>query len=151
MGTLLVPPAVLASPPVHSVKGGATFWLETGVPNGGNLLQHYSFNAALDEDGSAHGYIATTTEWFSVPPAGGHPDPFGTGGQALFAVTDMVVTGNAASIGAVVIFAPDFPEEVGNYYIFDVVDVGGPPNSGDLVTFAGFGPLVAVAGNIIVR
>ena len=154
MGTPLVPAATAASPPVHEVKGSGTFWLEVGVPNepfGELLVEHVSVNAWLDDDGSAHGFIQTVTNWIIPHPPKGQPDPFGTGGQALFAVTGLVVTGNVASIETVVVFSPDFPDEVGNYYIWDVVDVGGPPNSGDLVYFAGFGPLVTLAGNYIVR
>ena len=151
MGTLLVRAATPASRPVHQVKGSGTFWLEAGVPNGGNLIQHYSFNASLDQDGSAHGLIAGTIDWMTVPPAGGHPDPYGTGNPVLFEVTGLTVTGNVAHIDVRVIFAPDFPEEEGTDHYFDVVDIGAPPNSGDLVFFDGFGPLVTVAGNIIVR
>ena len=154
MGTRLVPADTPASRPVHEVKGSGTFWLEVGVPNepyGELLVEHVSINASLHEDGSAHGFIETVTNWITIHPPRGQPDPYGTGGQALFAVTGLVVTGNVASIEAVVVISRDFPEEVGNYYTWDVVDVGGPPNSGDLVYFAGFGPLVTLAGNIIVR
>ena len=149
----LVPAAAPAAAPVHEVKGSATFWLDVGDgPDGFNLVQHYSFNATLDEDGSAHGLIETVTNWIypEVPPKG-QPDPYGTGGQARWEVTKLVVTDNVACIAAVLIFAPDFPELLGTTDYFDVVDVGDPPNSGDLVDFDGFGPLVTLAGNISVR
>src|SRR5213080_3434823 len=67
-----------ASPPVHQVKGGGVFFLEAGAAQGGNLILRYSINAGVDGAGNAHGYISSTIDWVSVPPPGGHPDPFGT-------------------------------------------------------------------------
>ena len=151
MGTLLVPAVALAAPPVNQVKGGGVFFLEAGRPDGGNLIEHISINASLDADGSAHGYISSTIDWVSVPPQGGHPDPFGTGVPILYAVTELVVIGNTAFIGAVVVFAPDFPEFVGSTHVFVVVDKGGPPNSGDTVSIDGFDLPPLAAGNYIVR
>ena len=151
MGTLLVCATAQAAPPVHTVKGGATFFLETGVPVGGNLILHYSFNASLNQDGSASGFITSTINAITLPAAGGHPDPFGTGDPVRYEVVDLTVTGNEAFIVAVVVFSPDFPQEVGTVHCFDVLDVGGPPNSGDLVSIDGFGPLVTIAGSISVR
>ena len=70
-----VAPAVRAqSPPVHTVKGGATFFLEAGVPDGGNLVLHYSINATLHADGtfSLRAMIfpmCTSVNTFSTMPA----------------------------------------------------------------------------------
>ena len=143
--------AVLAqSGSAHTVKGGATFFLQTGAPNGGNLILHYSINASVNADGTAQGTIASTINSI-VLPAHGIPDPFGTGDPNRYKITGMTVVGNEAFIVAVLVFSPDFPQSVGTTSFFDVVDNGGPPNAGDTVTINGFGPLVAVAGNIAVR
>lgn len=137
--------------PVNAVSGGGVFFLETGVPEGGNLIEHISINARLDADGIARGEISSTIAWFSVPPPGGHPDPFGTGDPIHYEVTDLTVIGNTAFIAAVVVFAPDFPEFVGTMHYFEVADNGGPPNSGDTVFIDGFDLPPLAAGNYTVR
>jgi hypothetical protein len=148
-GALLDGTAAQAAPPVHAVKGGATFFLETGAKNNDiSLILHYRFNVTLDEDGFASGSITSTINSKILPATGGHPDPFGTGDPVRYAVLDLEVIGNEALITAVVVFAPDFPEEIGTIQYFDVLDVGDPPDAGDLVSIDGFGPLVVVAGNI---
>jgi len=140
-----------ASPPVHNVNGGGVFFLEAGRAQGGNLIEHISINAQLDADGSAHGSISSTIVWVSVPPPGGHPDPFGTGTPIHYEVTNLVVAGNSAFISAVVVFAPDFPEFVGFVSYFEVVDHDGPPDSGDTVSIDGFDLPPLAAGNYRVR
>ena len=135
----------------HEVRGGGVFFLETGRPQGGNLVEHISISARLDADGSAHGEISSTIAWFSVPPQGGHPDPFGTGDPIHYQVTDLAVVGNSAFITAVVVFAPDFPEFVGTMHYFEVGDNGGPPDSGDTVSIDGFDLPPLAAGNYLVR
>ena len=79
MATLLVGPAAQAALPVHTVEGNGVFFLETGVPDGGNLILHYSFNAALNQDGSASGSITSTINAITLPATGGDPNHFGTG------------------------------------------------------------------------
>jgi hypothetical protein len=150
LGTLLAP-AALASPPVHQVKGGGVFFLEAGRPQGGNLILRYSINAWVDTAGVAHGSIGSTIDAISVPPQGGPPDPFGTGDPVRYAVTDLVVVGNTAFIGAVVVFAPDFPEVIGSTHFFEVVDNGGPGGPGDEVSIDGFDLPPVAAGGYVVR
>jgi len=145
------PVATPAAPPAHSVSGGGVFFLEAGSAHGGNLVEHISINARLNSDGSAYGSISSTIVWFSVPPEGGHPDPFGTGDPVHYEVTDLVVVGNTAYICAVVVFAPNFPEEVGTPHFFEVTDNGGPPNTGDTVFIDGFDLPPLAAGNYLVR
>jgi hypothetical protein len=140
-----------AATPVHQVSGGGVFFLETGAAQGGNLNEQISISAQLNADGSAHGSISSTIVWFSVPPEGGHPDPYGTGTPIHYEVTELVVDGNYAVIVAVVVFAPDFPEYVGYVSYFEVADNGGPPDSGDTVFIDGFELPPLAAGNYLVR
>jgi hypothetical protein len=151
VGTLLVPAAASASPPVHSVKGGGVFFLDAGRPAGGNLILEYSINTWVDRDGVAHGFISSTIMADSAPPSGGHPDPFGTGDPVRYAVTDMLVDGNTAFIAAVVVFAPDFPDAIGTIHLFMVADNGGPDGPGDEVSIDGDELPPIAAGGYTVR
>lgn len=127
---------VSAAPPEHSVSGHGTLLYAAGAPNGGQFIHQIGIEAKINTSGNVTGKATWTGVYHSVPadPNGSIPPGKGNSGVPWHLnVTALSVSGNVATVEAVVVSSPQIPSDVGKVIRFTVTDNGKGKNTPDTI------------------